>query len=211
MIIREIHLIDNLKIDFFIDNHILSLELIDISTSINFAYIENCEITVLICFRAKSNLQSKFAHNTKIVIFFSQKKIVVFIHVIFVSKRDYIFEFDQINFAIHVYIINVDIKTILIKNDNHTFIKIFRNFRFNKITKIMYFDVYFVNSVFKIFVVKHSKASHKKSWFKKILKAHIIITHLIELTDTVLFNEIIIHSFSNNVVNAFFLIDIEIF
>ena len=204
MIIREIHLIDNLKINLLIENDILSSKLIDISTSTNSAYIESCEITVSIRLRSKFSSQVKFVHITKIIIVSSQTEIAVSVHIISVSDRDYIFESDQINFAIYAHIINADIKIILIKNNNYTFVKILRNFRLNKITEITYSDACLVNSVFKNLVLRHSKTYHKKAWFEKIITAISSVTNAVEIIDIIFSNDVTIHKSSKNVVQIFF-------
>lgn len=48
LITQKIHLIDNFKTNIFIDNDVLKFEFIDILTSTNSIFIENCEITILI-------------------------------------------------------------------------------------------------------------------------------------------------------------------
>lgn len=48
MIIKKIHFVNEFKINILIDNHILNLELFDISMFISIAYIENCKIIIFI-------------------------------------------------------------------------------------------------------------------------------------------------------------------
>ena len=206
MIIRKIHLIDNLKINLLIENDILSPKLIDISASTNSAYIESCGITVSIRLRSRFSSQVKFVHITRTIIISSQTEIAVPVHIISMPDRDYIFEPDQINFAIYAHIVNIDIKVILIRNNTYTPVKIPRNFRLDKITEMTYPDACLVDSVSKNLVLKHSKAHHKKAWFKKIITAFANATNAIEFdsTDIILSNDVTIHNSSVNAMNAFF-------
>lgn len=48
MIIKEIHLINDLKINILLENYILNSKLFDISMLTATAYIENCNVTISI-------------------------------------------------------------------------------------------------------------------------------------------------------------------
>lgn len=92
---------------------------------------------------------------------FSHTEIAISIHIISVFDRDYIFKSKQTNLTIYAHLINVDIKTVLIKNNSVTFMKISRNFRLERITKMIYLYIYFVDSIFKNLAMKQLKSSHK--------------------------------------------------
>ena len=105
VIIREIHLIKDLKTDLLIDNDIFEFELIDIFTSISTIYIENYEITIFITINVKFRFQRLSIHALKTTIF---SKIEYFfkIHNIILSKRNYFFESTSTaNFFIYAHIV----------------------------------------------------------------------------------------------------------
>lgn len=64
-VIKEMHLVNNLKVNFFIENNLLTFELIDILISINTVFIENDEIISSIVVKIKSFFQRKFTYATK--------------------------------------------------------------------------------------------------------------------------------------------------
>ena len=124
-IIKEIYLIDNLKTNLFIEKDILSAKFIDIFTFINIAFIDNCNVIILIIIRFKSFSHTKIFHIKKSQSILSHSKMIVSIYNVKTFERDYIFEFEQIaNLFIYVHIIDTDIKTILIQNDNDGTIQI---------------------------------------------------------------------------------------
>ena len=140
-IIRKIHLMNNLKTNFLIENDILNSELIDIFTFTNSAFIESCKIKISITIRAKSALQTRFIHVLEINIS-ARSKIVIFIYKISVSKRDYMFESKKItNLSVYAHIINDNIISILIRNENDKTIHISRNFRLRNLIELDYFNV----------------------------------------------------------------------
>ena len=65
---REIHLINDLKINIFIENDILKLEKFYISFENNIAYIDNYDTFVLVNVKRQSSPQNHFIHIIKIMI-----------------------------------------------------------------------------------------------------------------------------------------------
>ena len=133
------------------------------------------------------------------------------------SKRDYFFEFAETNFAIYFHIVDTAISVILIRNNNVTSIKVFRNFRLNKLIEIKHSNVLHVDSKSSDFAIRILKSKHKKLFFDKVLKS-ILLTYKKEKhtavadvflsinndADIVLFNDITIHNASEkNVIQRF--------
>ena len=129
-IFKEMHLINNFKINFFIKNNLLKAKFIDIFTLTDIALINSCEIIISITIRIKSFLQKRTVHIKASQIVSSLLKMTISIYRIVISKRDYIFESKQIaSFFVYAHIVDADTTAILIRNDNTKSIKLSRNFR----------------------------------------------------------------------------------
>lgn len=116
------------------------------------------------------------------------------------SERDYVFELAKANFSIYFYIVNTTIKTVLIRNDNINSVKIFKNFRLNKLFELKHFNAFYVNFEFLNLAIRRFKAEHKDSFFKKTLNSAMLAATDLFFTDFVLDNDVIIHDFSQIVV-----------
>ena len=133
----------DLKINIIIKNNILKLEFIDILISFCTIYIENCDIIISIFIKFRSSFQIRSMHAIKIVILSSHFEMHVLIQSIeSLSNKNYLFESIEINFLIYAHLFNSNTKTIIIRNDSNKFIKIYQNFRLNKIIKINYINAY---------------------------------------------------------------------
>ena len=67
LIIREIHLIDDLKANIFIENDVLNSKKFDIFISTSSVYIENCDVTISIFVKNRSIFRTASIHATKFV------------------------------------------------------------------------------------------------------------------------------------------------
>lgn len=129
VIIREIHLIKDLKTNWLIKNDILKLKFIDIFISINPAYIESCDVPIFIVFNARFKSQHMFVHSFKTTTILFEIKYVLRIHNITLSKRNYLFKLTILaNLLIYAYIINLDTKFILIRDENSFSLQYFEIF-----------------------------------------------------------------------------------
>lgn len=92
MIIKKFYLIKNFKTNLLIENNIFDSKFIDIFTSINIIYIDNCDITILIFVKARSKFQhlSIYALHTVIISFDIEQ--LFRIHNVTLSNRHYFFE-----------------------------------------------------------------------------------------------------------------------
>ena len=211
-IVREIHLVDNLKINLLIDNDILESELIDIFTFINTAIIESCDVIVSIVVKFKSSRQTRVIHAIRSQRISSHFKLTISIHKIMISKRDYIFESKEIkNLAVYAHIIDNNIKTILIRNDDDKAMKISRNFRLKDLIEIDFSNVMHVDVKHVDLVIKQFKNLHKSFWLHKALKTYCNNVDTFtdkqnqkkQFIDEKHFNEIIIYRFFIEVVKVF--------
>ena len=212
LITKEIHLVDNLKTNIFIENDILESEKFDVFISTSSAHIESCDIIISIFVRNRSTSRIASVHSTKIMIISSQIEQIVRIHKISLSERDYIFESADVNFFIYSHLIDITIDVILIRNDNDKEIKISRNFRLSKLVELDYINVFQINHEWSDLVLRKSKAQHKSFWLNKVFTA--TVTHINnhdEVFDEIdksiknvkMTNDIIAHNSSEEVIHEF--------
>ena len=143
-LIREIHLIENFKINILINTDIFTSENFVLDFKQNQTLINSCDVIIFITSRRhfKSMIHHMISFK-KIIIIFSRFQLRVRIHhLIFFQKRDFLFESENINFSMYVHVIEFDIKSILLQNEKNKSIKVFRNFRFDRVVKLNYFNVY---------------------------------------------------------------------
>ena len=210
VIIRKIHLIDDLKVNLLIDNDILSSKLIDISTSINSTYIENCKMTIFISIKTRFRSRNMSVHTLKAIVIFLKSDCLVDIHNITLSDQNYLFESDVAEFSIYAHVINLSIKFILMRNEENRSIKISKNFRFEVLTDMSYSDAYLIDSASSDFVIKSSKKDHKIFWFNKVLTVFFVISSNSDDVETSKFaknitfeNDVIIHNSSDKALKIF--------
>ena len=200
-IIRKIHLVNNLKANLLIENDILNPELIDIFTFTNSAFIKSCKIKISITIRAKSILQIRLIYALEISIP-TRSKIVISIHKITVSERDYMFESKEVtNLSMYAHIIDDNIISILIRNENDTAIHISRNFRLKNLIELDYSNVLQVSAKHSNLALRIPKSMHKQCWLNKIINVYISATTVAK--DCTHSFEIIIHNSSSQAVKTF--------
>ena len=200
VIIREVHLIKDLKAKLLIENDILDSEKIDISNSTNSAYIDSCEITIPIVIRAGSKSQSRSIHAIKTFVIPPKSECLMSVHVmISLSERDFLFEFSKTsNLFIYAHVVDSITSSILIRNDDEQFMKISRNFRLETLMKLDYINAYQANSEdVSDLAIRHFKSKHKATWFQKIIFVvafcHNLTSNQEQSNKIVLSNEITIH------------------
>ena len=173
---REIHLIDNFKINTFIDNFKINMFIdndVIVSKEVVFdlikkqTFIDNCEMTITFDVRLRINhAQQRFIYVKKTTVLFFRNQMIIFIHhfvdELFVN-RDFLFEFDESNLTLYVHIIDVDIKVVLIINDSNTIVKISRNFRLNKLIEFDFSQTYHLNEIENVveLIRRRFKFEHK--------------------------------------------------
>ena len=219
VIIRKIHLVKGLKANLLIENDILNSKMIDISNSTKSIYIDSCDVTISIITKTDIRSQCRSVHALKAFMISSKSKCLISVHnIVSLSNRDFLFEsWETINLFIYAHILDFETSFILIRNDQNRVIKISRNFRLSTITELDYFSAYQADSenVLKL-AIRHFKLTHKIFWFSKVVTAFTtfavsndnstIINDFIvkqNLNDLILFNEIIIHNFSQEAITSF--------
>ena len=213
VIIREIHLIKNLKINLLIENDIFEFELIDISTSTNIAYIENCDVTISITINVKFRSQHMSVHVLRTTSISFKSKRLLKIYNIILSERNYFFEsFVSVNFAIYAHVINSKTKSVLVRNDSEEIITVSRNFRLNTLNEINYFSAYAIDTSNVDLALRSSLTIHKTVWFNKMFTAYIAavasnstvsnVTHSAK-SEITLSCDVIVHEFSKEATMTF--------
>ena len=174
MITREIHLIDNLKINILIENDFMKSKKIDINMTKKIAHIDNCDVIVALNVKISRIIVHTSIHARKTIIVFSHIEIVLSIHftTIFADKN-FLFESKNLNLSLYVHLTNVEFKNIVVKNDNDKFVHISRNCRIKRMIELDFSNAYVIsvdddNNVVE-FVVKKSFTKHKINWFKRVI------------------------------------------
>ena len=159
---REVHIVDELKIKIFIDMNIIESETIDVLINSNTLHVENCEITVLIIIKLKSNderinriiraitvVTISFHFTIAITMKFRDKFVSAnrnyFFHSIFDVKLK-----SNDDFFFHIVDVNVDV--VQIRNVIDKFCIIFRNVKIDKLRDFEEKDCYVVDSKNRHFV-----------------------------------------------------------
>ena len=197
MIRREIHLISHFKINMLIDNDVICFENIVIDSTNKKVYIDNCDVIVSIEIRSRdAQTQQRFIHARKTITLSSRNQLIISVHQLndeLFDDRDFFFESNDIDFILYAHLIDFFIKTILIFNDTNQIIKIFRNFRLNKLIEIDYSHVFHVDENFvKKLIVRHSKIIHQFSWFKKLIFVFITVVIAIVVVITSIVQQFIV-------------------
>ena len=119
-IIKEIHLIDNLKTNMLFENDVIEFKKIDVNIFKKTIYIENCEIIVNLKIRTFKIIVQISIHVRKITIIFFRFELIFSIHYTTVLfDRDYFFESNELKFSFCVHLINFNIKQIIVRNENN--------------------------------------------------------------------------------------------
>ena len=141
---REIYLMNNFKTNMLINNNIIESKNIIINSIKKQTFIINIDVTISIKIKLSKNNIQRSIHIRKIIIVLFYIEIIVFINDINLSKnKDFLFEFvENVNFNFYVHLINTFIFVVVIRNDHVQSIQIFRNFKFDRISKLNYFNVF---------------------------------------------------------------------
>ena len=211
MITREIHLIDNLKINMLIENDFMKSKKIDINVTKEIAHIDSCDVIVALNVKISRIIVHTSIHARKTIIVFSHIEIVLSIHfTIIFADRDFLFESKNLNLSLYVHLTDVEFKNIVVKNDNDKSVHISRNCRVERMTELDFSNAYVIsadddNNVVEL-AVRKSFTKHKISWFKRVIVvvyvAIVVITSInlsiVNSSITILNSLIIENSFSTD-------------
>ena len=115
---REVHIKNNLKINIFMRNKIISSKKIFINFENDIARINSCNVIIFIKMRIFNKAIFKLIHLRKTIIIFSRSKISILMHHFDVLNRNFLFEFDEILYIIiYVHVVNIIINAMILRND----------------------------------------------------------------------------------------------
>ena len=147
LIQREIHLIDNLKINIFFDNDITNIEKFIIDMTKKRVIINNIEIFIVLNIRSFKIAIQRLIHLRKIIVVFLYIEMIISIYNFILSNnQDFLFESNN-DFKLSMYIYFVDAFTffIIIRNEQNVSIQISRNYRLNRILKFDFSNIFYID------------------------------------------------------------------
>ena len=107
-IIRETHLIDNLKVNIIIKNNCIESKEIAVNNVKKTVYIDSCDVIVVADIKISRIIIQTSVYSRKTVVISSQFEIIISIHYIIISdNRDFLFEsIDQLNLILYAHLID---------------------------------------------------------------------------------------------------------
>ena len=122
---RKIYLINKLVINILLRNDILILKEINLLFLKKIAYINNCNINILIEVHLKESLIKRVINLKKVLIISLYLNAIITIYYLNLLNRDFLFKSrENLILSLYIKLINKNIKTILIKNNSNKLIKI---------------------------------------------------------------------------------------
>jgi len=117
---REVHFVDNLKINIFIGNYIIKSKDIVIDIKKREVYINNCNIIINVEIKF-SKLVVRLIYLQKIIVIFLRTEISIVVYYFNISKnRDFLFKSkNNTSLVFYANIIDVSTKTIIARNNNN--------------------------------------------------------------------------------------------
>ena len=184
MITREIHLIDDLKINMFIENDLMKSKKIDINVTKRIAHIDNCDVIVALNVKISRTIVHTSIHARKTIIVSSHIEIVLSIHFITISaNRNFLFESKNLNLSFYAHLTDVEFKNIIVRNDDDKFVHISRNCRVKRMIELNFSNAYMIaidddNDVVEL-AMRKPFTKHKTNWFKRVIVAAYVATVVI--------------------------------
>lgn len=147
MFCREIHLINDLKTNIFIEINIISFKDIVVNLITCTTRIESCNIIVSIKIRISNKFIFKSIYFRKFITISSRSKISIEIYYFAILEdRDFLFESNEIShLTSYVYLINVITKTIILRNNIDRLVYISRNYCLEKLFEIKYLNAFYID------------------------------------------------------------------
>ena len=184
-IIRETHLIDDLKANMLIDNDCIDSKKIIVNSADDIAHIDSCDVIVAVNVKISRIIVQISVHARKTIVVSSQFEMTMSVHyIIILSDRDFLFEStNQLNLSLYAHLINVETHNIVIRNDENKVVQLSRNCRVDRMIEVNFLNVFLMKLKMHDLVIKSFKASskYKSSWFKKIIVAFAVAVTVINV------------------------------
>lgn len=175
-IYREVHLVKELKANLLIGTDILGPEEVILDLGLGKAYLGSCKVSIPILVKSRSNSPNGIqrpVHIQKTTIIPPRSIQAVPIHHIqhVPTNREYLFEPDNVNFAIYAHLISTDTSSILVRNNENTTLTIPRNFKLGHLVELDYPHAFHAGGEdIAELGLRRPKSEHKEAWFKKLLR-----------------------------------------
>ena len=182
-------MIDNLKINIFFDNDITSVEKFIIDIIKKRVIINDIETFIALNIRSFKVAIQRLIHLRKIIVIFLYTKMIISIHnVILSNNRNFLFESNNdIKLSIYVYLVDAFTIFIIIRNEQNVSIQISRNYRLNRISKLNFSNIFYIDNSNKNnvrhLIVKKLKFVHWVNWFRKFMSIYITTYVVIVVID----------------------------
>ena len=136
-ITREVHLINDLKANMFIEN-----DFIDVANKK--IHIASCDVNIFIYLKIFKKIVHERVHALKFLDVSSMSKMIIVVHnnVIIFLDKNFFFELNELNLSIYAYIVNSKTREILIRNEFEKTIHILKNCRLDRIIKFNFFNIF---------------------------------------------------------------------
>ena len=186
---RELHLVDDLKVNVLVEMNVLEFEGFLINLDAKTTFIKSCEVIISIetKFRTFENTMHQSVHLQKTTIVFSNSKMLISVHHEHLFERDFMFEFDSRNeMTLFAHIVDASLHSVLVRNDDHKIVQLLRNLRLETILDLDYSNVFtvdFTSNTMNL-VIRELKAIHKIDWFKRVLVTSATFALRIDLQKT---------------------------
>ena len=178
---REIHLINELKINMLLNNDIIDSKQIVFDVTKKFVYIDSIDVFITLNIRSSKIVVQRLIHLLKIIVVSSHAELTISIHNVNLStNRNFLFESnDDIELNMYAHLIDVIITIILIRNDKNLSIKMFKNYRLEHVIEIDFSNVFHIQEFdvddVKYLIIKEFKFIHQTDWFKKLIFVCVVV------------------------------------
>jgi len=142
-IVREINLVNNLKTNILIKNNFIDFERITINIASKFVYISNCNIIISIKVKTSRVVIYISIYIRKTIIVFFQLKIIVFVYYnSILSNWNFLFKLNKLNLLLYTYLVNIEFRIILIRNNTNKTIQLSRNYCVERIIELDFLNIF---------------------------------------------------------------------
>ena len=121
---RKIYLVNNFKINMFINNNIINAKNLIINSVKKETFIFNINVIIFVKVKSIKSFIRRFVYIRKTIVISSMSEIIVFIHHTSLSKiKNFLFEsIDDVNFTLYVYLMNIFITAMIVRNNHRQLI-----------------------------------------------------------------------------------------
>ena len=173
------------------ENDILNSKNITIDVVKKTIFIDNIDVIISLKTRSTKSVVQRLVHLRKTIIVSSHTKMTISINHFSLSIiKNFFFESNNdLSIFMYVHIIDVDINVIIIRNVKNVSIKILKNYRLNRISKIDFLNAFHIDNVnekMRDLTLKHSKITHKNDWFKKLIFVCVIVYVVVVVVNCVI-------------------------